>query len=197
MEQFEAPHGLIVDKGIWPGGLGPHEFGTTGREALGALTLVRLDTQESLDLFDHLADPRVDALKSEGFLGLVQWGLNLSSADGVPRIEGEIRGWPWLHYHAFLSGIEKFGDVLRGTFPTLPSKFVVVAPVTIPPWPAATSGGCRKIQVKGLTPIRQGKCFWHDVRIDQEKQEIHTAGLDGMVAIVRGEGGGPRTTAWS
>lgn len=185
-ERFYAPHGLIVDRGAWPGGM--------GQNVPGAMTLARFDTPDAIALFEGLTEPEADGLKSDGFRGLIQWGLHLDSADGIPRLDGEIRGWPWLHTHAFLSALEGLGDVLRGAEVDLPKKYVVVAPVTIPPWPAVTSGGCRKVEVSGLTPKYQGRCFWHDVKIDQESQTISTAGLDGMVAVVRGEGG---TVEWA
>lgn len=175
---FEAPHLLYVDPTAWPMGLGP------GPE--GAMALVRLD--DSLQaLFAELTEPIREALgrgDRVGFRGLVQFGLFLDAADGVPQLRGGELGWPWLHTHAFLHDLSNLSRVvLEDDRPNLESKYVVVVPVTMPPWPWP-DGKAPEVPVGGLTTQRQGQVFWHDVQV--KDGQLWTAGLDGLVGVCRG-----------
>lgn len=179
-ERMQALHGLCVDVGAWPGGLG-------ARDA-GGLTLVRIDHSDARQMVGQMLEPLAERLKSKSFRGLVQVGLFLQSADGVPRIQGEEWGWPRLHTHAFVSELEAFGDVLAGAVPVLPEKFVTVIPISIPPWPSRAAEGASEVDIEGLTEAWQGKVFWHDIQVDTEARKLKTAGLDGLVGVARGAG---------
>lgn len=186
-EQMQAPHGLYFDEGVWPGGM--------GHQTPGGLTLVRIDTPEGLGMFQMLTDPYRDELKSRGFRGLVQFGLDLKRADGVPQIAGIELGWPFLHTHAFLDELESFGAILGTGEPLMTKKYVVMAPVSIPPWPSKGTEPAERCCIHSpregmpkLTEQWQGRFFWHDVTVDREKRELWTAGLDGLVGVARGSG---------
>ena len=175
-ERLVSPHALFCDATTWPGGLGP------GPE--GAMALVRLDPALE-EIFDQLVEPSYEWISSnENFVGLVQLGLFLDTADGIPRVEGGELGWPWLHTHAFLSECENFSRVVcEGDVPNLSSKFVVVIPVTMPPWPWP-DGKADESLIEGLTAQRQGEVFWHDVQV--KDGALWTCGLDGLVGVTRG-----------
>jgi hypothetical protein len=179
-EKMQALHGLCVDVGAWPGGLGAREP--------GGLTLVRIDHSEAREIIGEMLEPLAERLKSKSFRGLVQVGLFLQAADGVPQVQGEEWGWPRLHTHAFVSELEGFGEVLAGQVPVLPQKFVVVLPVSIPPWPSRAAEGAAEVEIEGLTEEWQGKVFWHDIQVDAEARKLRTAGLDGLVGVARGAG---------
>ena len=174
-----APHLLVVDQGCWPGGLGP--------SIPGGLTLARISSPTALALFDQLTKGAVELLQGTKFRGLVQVGLQQGEAGAVAQ--GMVAGWPWLHTQAFLSELEGFGAVLRGERPpALPSRFVTVLPVTLPPWPnprpSPPAVGAARVPIGGLTPQQIARVFWQDAEV--REGELWTAGLDGLVGIVRG-----------
>lgn len=180
-ESMQAPHLLFFDVGAWPGGLGPRVD--------AAAVLVRIDHEAALDLYDRLWRPMQDALKSSGFRGLVQGDLNVATASGEPRIESRRSGWAWLQWHAFLSEMpenegEGLGAVLGGAVPVLPRKFVVALPLSVPPWPHTTAKPRDPQPIPSLSTAQRARVFWHDIRV--EEAHLHTAGLDGMVGVVRG-----------
>ena len=180
-ERFEAPHVLYADPTCWPMGMGP------GPE--GAMALIRLDDPDLVTLFHQLTEPIAETLGGEpgGFRGLVQFGLKLDAANGLPQLDGGELGWPWLHTHAFLAELENLSCVvLEDAAPVLEKKYVVVVPVTMPPWPAAM-GSAAEVPIEGLTPQRQGQVFWHDVTM--KDGQLWTAGLDGLVGVCRGAAG--------
>lgn len=179
-EKFEALHGIYVDVGTWPGGLGPREP--------GGLTIIRVDHSDARQLLGGMLEPMTDRLKSMSFRGLVQVGLDLRRADGEPLVLGEQLGWPHLHTHAFIGELDGFGDVLAGASPVLPQKFVTVIPVSIPPWPNRSAEGAAQVEVGGLTEEYQSRVLWHDIQVNAEERKLMTAGLDGLVGVVRGAG---------
>jgi hypothetical protein len=186
-EHLHGHHALVVDRGAWPGGMGP--------EIDGAMTMVRIDDPNTTNEFNRLATVWVEELKAANFRGLVQFGLNFQTEHGEPEIDGMSAGWPFLHTHAFLSELEDFSGLLtngpgaraeEGT-PLLPRKFVVVLPLSRPPWPTRKARFRFDLApVEGLTPTQTGRVFWHDVQVDQEAGRLSTAGLDGLVGVVRG-----------
>lgn len=182
-EQLQLPHVVLADLGVWPGGLGPG--------GLGGLTLVRVDRDEARSLYDRLLEPIMDHLKSSGFRGLCQFGVELATGSGEPRIRGAELGWPRFHTHAFVSELPETGQGLGwlldgGSGGRLPRKFVVVLPVSIPPYPLRSSLPTPEVPVEGLTEQQRSRVFWHDIRVEQGV--LKTAGLDGLVGVVRGAG---------
>ncbi len=169
--EFVAPHLLVVDEGAFPGGM--------GARCEAGLTMVRLNAP--LWATDGLADD----LKSRGFRGLCQWGVEVTDA-GVARDNTQLLGWPSLHSHAFISELDDFGAILSGAEVRLPQAFVVVVRITRPPWPHPVMHSPGSHPIEGLDDAQSGQVFWHDVAVDQESRTMATAGLDGMVGIARG-----------
>jgi hypothetical protein len=113
-------------------------------------------------------------------------------------VSGMTAGWPFLHSHAFLSELEDFAGLLSapvleattdGASPPvlLPKKFVTVLPVSRPPWPTRKARFRFDLApIEGLTPEHMGRVFWHDVQVNPEAGKLTTAGLDGLVGVVRG-----------
>jgi hypothetical protein len=188
-EHLWGHHLLIVDRGAWPGGMGP--------EIDGAMTMVRIDEKPARDLVDVLTEKWCEELKSSGFRGLVQWNLNFRTDSGEPEADRMEAGWPFLHTHAFVSELEDFSSLLSdpataaiiGHRTLLPRKFVTVYPISRPPWPTRKARFRFDLApVEGLTPQQMARVFWHDVQVDPIEQRISTAGLDGLVGIARGAG---------
>ncbi len=190
-EHLYGHHILIVDRGAWPGGMGP--------QIDSAVTMIRVDVPETVWMLDQLVDHQTTELQVSGFKGLVQFNLNFQTANGEPAVDGMSAGWPFLHSHAFLSELEDFaglledgfveteGDTPSATRRLLPSKFVTVLPVSRPPWPTRKARfRFDLVPVEGLTPEQMGRMFWHDVQVDQEAGTLTTAGLDGLVGVCRG-----------
>lgn len=199
-ENLHGHHALVVDRGAWPGGMGPNID--------GAMTMIRIDDPETIGEIDRLATVWREELKSGSFKGLVQFGLNFQTEHGEPEIDGMTAGWPFLHTHAFLSELEDFSSLLSEgqnasseyqsqvlppgakadpATPLLPRKFVTVLPISRPPWPTRKARFRFDLApVEGLTPTQTGRVFWHDVQVDTEAGKLTTAGLDGLVGIVRG-----------
>ncbi len=179
-ERWSGVHLGFLEWGLWPGGLGP---------ALpGAFTLARLDHETPLH--QHLREIQ-DEVKSAGVRGLVQVGLSVNG-DGVFGRVGWQAGWHFLHAHAFVSDQPNLGDVLLGREPRFPSRFIMVLPVSIPPWPIQCSVLPDRVEVPlgedpgDLTREDLKSIFFHDIVIDGEG--IRTARTDGLVAVVRGSG---------
>jgi len=185
--RLQAHHVLIVDRGAWPGGMGPLID--------GALTLVRVDKEETRWMLESLAEVQLEELRESGFRGLVQFGMNFQTTTGDPMVDGVVAGWPFLQTHAFLSELEDFSALLSGeaipesTDPLqlIPRKFVTVLPVSRPPWPTRKARfRFDLVPVDGLTFEQMARVFWHDVQVDQEAAKITTAGLDGLIGVIRG-----------
>jgi hypothetical protein len=177
-EHVQAPHLLVADWGLWPGGLGP--------AVLGGITLIRLGGL--LPAFVQGAlQAATDRMKSASFRGLFHFDVEEQPASGELRLRGLSAGWPGLHTQAFLAETLSFSKALLGGFPVLKRKFVQVLPVTIAPWPnEKRSVELPAEEIKGLTIQQQGQIFWLDVRIDQEARKIFSAGLDGLLCIATG-----------
>ena len=181
-----APHALIVDRGAWPGGMGP--------VIDGALTMVRIDRPDTVEMLEQLAKEKLDELKEVGFQGLVQFGLNFQTQSGEPEVDGMVAGWPFLQTHAFLSELEDFSGLLEATTgsakappPLLPRKFVTVLPLSRPPWPTRKARFRFDLApIEGLTSQQLARVFWHDVQLDPEAARLTTAGLDGLIGVIRG-----------
>jgi len=192
-EAIEAPHLLVADWGVWPGGLGP--------EIMGGLTLIRLsewkDHGEKINLFakshgfPHFLSGAIEAaierMKSTSFRGLFHFDVLEVPATGELRLQNLFVGWPWLHTQCFVAELKSLSEVLGGAPPTLLHKFVSVLPVTVPPWPnekrsEMDSGAV----VEGLTVQQQGACFWFDITVDEKNRQLKTAGLDGLLCVATG-----------
>jgi hypothetical protein len=180
-EALVDPHLLVCDVGAWPGGL--------GAPVLGGMTLVRPGPQAELGFLEELWRPFLERLKAMDFRGLVGAGLRQSADDGGVRLEGLDAGWPWLQRHAWLSELTNFGGVLLGELPIMEegSRFTTVLPVTVPPWPVWDAPTREEpVKVEGLTPADMQQVFWHDVVVDEEHRSLRSAGLDGLLGVVRG-----------
>lgn len=179
-EEFDCFHGLICDRGAWTGGQGPNID--------SAITLIRNDNGNLAGFIGNLIAPYAERLKSNSFKGLVQFGISLDTIHGKPEISGVIAGFPFLHTHAFLSGLEDFGDILLGrSNPVIPKKFTTVLTISRPPYPNRKARFRRPVPIENLTDQQIGRVFWHDVQVDEANHQLSTAGLDGLVGISRGE----------
>jgi len=173
---LQAPHLLIVDEGLYPGGMGAR--GDAG------MTLIQFRWKSNLTKLVGLE--REELLAARKFRGLCQWGIDLTPEGELTLTDGIESGWPMLHTHAFVSELPAFGEVLSGAVPELPTKFTVVLPVTRPPWPYPVMHSPGQSIIEGLTDEQIGQVFWHDAAVDQKRRTISTAGLDGLVGVVRG-----------
>lgn len=175
-EHFIGEHLLFVDWGLWPGGL--------GAMVPGGAVLIRPQGRSHLihEAINHISD----SVKSSGFKGLVQVGINVN-LESQEWVVGEWQGgWLPLHTHAFLSRLESFGDVLQGQEPQIPEKFQVVVPVSIPPYPVLSNVSSPQVLVGGLEKHELKDVFFHCILVGDN--EIKTAGTDGLVGVVRGYG---------
>jgi hypothetical protein len=184
--EIQAVHLLVVDNGAWPAGLGPHGVP-------GALTQIRIENEsQTYTALSSLLEPMFDLLaraEPPVFRGLAQFGLTLDRADKQLALAGASLGWPFLHTHSFVSELPDFGGVLAGAKePTLPYKYTVVAPLSIPPWPNDGAAGAAKVPIKGLTPQWQGRFFWHDMEMNPAERSIGSAGIDGLLGVGVGSG---------
>jgi hypothetical protein len=151
-----------------------------------------VDNPDTLNLVRELTVEPLAELAGERFQGLVQFDLDFKTEDGSPEVSGMEAGWPFLHTHAFVSELEDFADLLGGAtlVPTdqiLPRKFVTVLPLSRPPWPTRKAKFRFELApIGGLTGEQMARVFWHDVQADQEAGTLSTAGLDGLIGVVRG-----------
>lgn len=193
-------HLLVVDVGAWPGGFGPQVPGgltmavPTLRAADAALAGVsthgRAPDSAVAAVLAELWRPTEERLKSLGFRGLVQADLLQDPATGDVTLGGVSAGWPFLHTQAFLTVLENLPGLLRGEAAQLSKeRFVVVVPVSVPPWPiwpVQSQALAREELLEGLTPQDCANYFWHDVRIDEAAHTIRGAGQDGLLGVARG-----------
>ncbi len=179
-EHISAIHLLVVDPGAWINGHGP--------QIDGGITLIRNENDATAQLVNQLISPHLDFLKSKSFKGLIQFGLEFDTPSNDPEIISFTGGFSLFHSHAFLSELENFGNVLLGLErPTLPSRFVTVVPLTVPPYPNNRARlSHQQIPITGLTEKQMSRVFWHDFQVDPESRQISTAGLDGLVGVARG-----------
>ncbi len=167
-------HFLVRDLGLWPGGLGP--------SVTGGVTLVRTVPQAFKCL---LEGPVLEQLKSQSFRGL--FAVDVRVEDEAPCAGPVVAGWDFLHTHAFVSDLDNLGGLLEGANGRLLAEHVVAIPVTIPPFPSVSNIHAQEVKVGGLEPGDLGSIFFH-VIYTKGDQEVWTAGLDGLVAVVRGSG---------
>jgi hypothetical protein len=184
-EKLVAHHIMIVDRGAWPGGMGP--------AIDGAMTMIRVDREDTVWMLETLAENSIEELRESGFRGLVQFGMDFQTKTGNPEVNRMVAGWPFLQTHAFLSELEDFASLLTGEATTedppqlLPRKFVTVLPLSRPPWPTRKARFRFDLApIEGLTTQQMARVFWHDVQVDQEASRLTTAGLDGLVGVIRG-----------
>lgn len=181
-----CPHAMVIDRGAWPTGMGP--------AIDGALTLIRVNKEETAWMLETLAMPQLEELRKTGFQGLVQFDLSFRTANGQPDVVGMVAGWPFLQTHAFLSELEDFASLLSGAItepkalpPLLPRKFVTVLPISRPPWPTRKARFRFDLApIENLTATQMGRVFWHDVQVVPEAARLTTAGLDGLIGVIRG-----------
>jgi hypothetical protein len=168
------PHVWFEEGGVWPLGLGP--------SGPGAGLLAQLT--EWPEEWTYLLNEVTDQLKASEFQGLVQIGLWRDMKSETWQRIGLQGGWPFLHTHAFVSELEDFSGVLRGQGSPMRNRYVVVLPVSVPPWPLACNLSSEPQEVGGLTTDDYKNIFFHDVKI--EGSSVTVAGTDGLVGVVRG-----------
>ena len=179
-EDISGIHLLVVDQGAWIGGQGP--------EIDSAITLIRNEKDDTTRMVRDLIAPHLDPLKSQSFKGLVQFGLRFDTASGEPEVVGVHAGWPFLHTHVFVSELHDFSGLLQGQSSVdLDNRFVFGLVLSRPPYPNNRARLARyPSPIGGLTDQQIARVFWHDVRIDEEDHSLSTAGLDGLVGVIRG-----------
>jgi hypothetical protein len=171
-ERFVLPHLLVVDWGLWPGGMGPL--------VPGGATLVQ-PLPQSLAPF---LEDRVDELKSVSHRGLVGVGLQANPETQELVAAGMVAGWTYLQSHLFVSDLVGFGDLLAGTGAGYTKRFVVGVPVTVPPFPIQCNVSSVPVAVDGLDGEDHKSIFFHDMAMRDGVPYV--AGTDGQVAVVRG-----------
>lgn len=174
-EQIQAPHLLVADWGLFPGGL--------GAQVLGGLTLIRLGGDYP-GFVGGAIQAAVERMKSVSFRGLFHFDVEEEPTTGELRLRGLSAGWPELHTFAFVAELESLAATISGEAPKLLHKYVTALPVSIPPWPSERQGKGESLPIEGLTPQQQGRCFWLDMQVDG--RTLRTAGLDGYIAIAIG-----------
>jgi len=188
-EGFMGAHLLVEDQGLWPGGMGP--------SVPGGMTM--FVPQEMPEAWMRALGTLGDPLKSEGFRGLVRAGISLdpeAPLESEPQLLGYQAGWNFLQMHAFSGLLDSpnLTQLLEGFQPDLYHRFTVALPVTIAPWPlrglrSEVSCNLNAKQVPiGLEAVKTGQVFLHDMMV--RDGQIQTAGLDGLVAVVRWSGQG-------
>jgi len=137
-----------------------------------------------------------DELKALDYRGLVKVGVVPRwGRDGEPQepeVVGYQAGWNFLQAHAFFAEAgdgetPPFSAVLAGATPEFLHRFTVALPVSIPPYPYRGEAGASSADLsisKGA--VKCGKFYWHDMMV--EDGNIKTAGLDGLVGVVRSSG---------
>jgi hypothetical protein len=171
--EFAAPHLLIVDRGAWPGGLGP--------SLDAAMTLIRLQ-----DVPVQVAEslPQVgEVLAESSFRGLVQVDYSLEEGKLTPT--NISAGWSMLHTHLFVANLN-FGAVLDGDTPALPWRYQIALVLSVPPWPNLQGGRSAEAPVEGLNQKQLGQLWWHDVRLDPEQKQLLVGSLDGLLGVPLG-----------
>lgn len=184
-EEIQAPHLLVADWGVYPGGLGAH--------VLGGLTLVKLGTggettpnakQPYPAFVGGSVQAAIERMKSASFRGLFHFDVEEDVTSGELRLRGLSCGWPELHTFAFVAELANLASTISGEIPKLQHKYVSAVPVSVPPWPSERQGKGESLPIEGLTPTQQGKLFWLDMQVDG--RQLRTAGLDGLVAVAIG-----------
>lgn len=172
-EGFSGLHLVLDDIGAWTGGMGPNVVSST--------TLARLDDPDARLL--SLLEQSKDAIKSLGFRGLLKVPFIVNKDGSLQR--GDLQmGWPLMHSHVFCGDQPSISNVLQGYAPTFPKRYVVGISVTIPPWPSGRTTNRPepiKVQKEAVAHI-----MFHDMVV--EGNHLETAGLDGFVAVARGNG---------
>jgi len=77
-------------------------------------------------------------------------------------------------------------SVLTGGEPVFAKRYTIVTPVTATPWPVLSAEPREVVEVK-VDPAATAHIFFHDMQVVDEGH-VKTAGLDGLVGVVRGAG---------
>jgi hypothetical protein len=167
-------HWLVLDWGLWPGGHGP--------SILAGATMIR---QEPVFLGpEHWFGGFTESLIAQNFSGLVTIGLRYNDEHEELQPVGITAGWPWLHSHLFVAGVDNLGGVLGGEHAKWRPEsrtFTVGLSVTQPPWPYPTSQRPATTAIKNVSSDVVKETFFHDITLDGP---LSTASLDGLVAVV-------------
>lgn len=180
-EQMGGRHLLVEDQGLWASGLGP--------DSLGGLTLVA-PRGGWPEVFEVALQRVKDELKARSYRGLVKVGIQIDPEDQQePILVGYQAGWNFLQAHALLAeagdaGTPSFSQILQGEEPQFCHRFTVVLPMSVPPYPhrAAVGQSADSLPIPPAA-VKSGKFYWHDMAVVDGV--VQTAGLDGLVAVVR------------
>lgn len=173
-------HLLVVDQGLWPGGLGPALPGGASLISCPNLTNV-------FDIEPYPPKrPKLDQLRDRKWRGLVRAGINLGE-EGQLVVTQFGLGWNHIQAHAFLSELYSFSGLLSGASTNFESKCVVVAPFSVPPYPIGGQHSAKHQPIGGISEEHTKHIFFHDF-LAKENHELWVAGLDGFVGVVRGAG---------
>ena len=184
-----APHLLVEDQGLWPGG------GWLGPRRAGGLTLTR--AQELPSEIAEAMGPIVAGLATAAYRGLVRFAAQRVEESRAFAVTGLWLDWGWLHTQAFTAALDSdLGMVLAGeASPELRATHTVVLPVSMAPWPGRTWGKARRGQprtwpsVEVPAPVRAAAPFFMGIRFDQGRVLTGApaeAPDGGLVAVVHG-----------
>jgi hypothetical protein len=190
-EEMSGRHFLVEDQGLWPAGLGP--------AVLGGATLVSPQGGWP-DAFEVALSGVKDELKAHSYRGLVKVGIQLDPEEpGEPILVGYQAGWNFLQAHALLAeagdaGTPSFSDILAGAEPQFAHRYTVALPMTIPPYPnrSAANKHADTLEIPAVA-WKSGKFYWHDMAVVDGM--VRTAGLDGLVAVVKASANSFRLTS--
>ena len=172
-EGYKVPHLIVRDVGAWAGNQGPLVSSSAGCAWFNGNAMP--------ESFVSVMDGLKDHLKSLEFKGLVRVGVKINH-DGTVSHVNHSTGWDVLHLHLLLSGVENVGELFVGEV-KVTHRYSFALPVSIPPWPYLVNMAAKEVEVKGLSVEMRKSVGWHDVR--KVGKTIMTAGLDGLVGVVR------------
>ena len=172
--EIHEPHMLVYDMGF--------KEGDRGRRIANGCTMIRLEGDARHMAKSEIEEQHVDGRFIPGF-----YEVSVEPDEDMElQFTGANRGWNPLQSHAFISHLENFEGLLLGEEPkfSASSKYVCVAPITIPPWP---EHGRPAAQVDiEATPEARGQVFWHDVAVGAGERNPMSAGTDGLLGVARG-----------
>lgn len=172
-ERWTHRHLLIAERGLWAGGLGPL--------LPGAILCVR--PAEWPEAWGDILERLQDRLKAASFLGFAQTRLQTPGDAWVAS--GLEAGWPLFQAHAALADPDASIEALLAGEDAAGPPFALVMPVSVPPWPFQARGRAPEApRPVGFPRDATRYVFFHDIAVEGE--ELRTAGLGGLVGVVRG-----------
>lgn len=178
-EEVQAPHLLVLDHGPWTGGGGD-------QSVVGGATLIRVANLPAP--VEHALELACQRMKSDSFRGLFAFDVSEDLIHGKLEVRNHCCGWNSPGVLAFIAEAEQQGQCIAGVEPArLRHRFVSVLPVSIPPWPSEKRSEEEAGKpIEGLTVQQQGQCFWFDIAVNEERKQLLSAGLDGLLCVATG-----------